>query len=325
KKKTRKKKEKEKEKKKDPPPPHASVPFLFPELDMHSVHTASVHVFPSSGESLAEALEAYVARVSAEAVARHGVFTVALSGGSLPKLLGAALRRRSRRVQYERWHVFFADERCVPPDSEDSNLRACREELFEGPGAPAAGLLPPEQVYAPDAAALAAGAPPEEVAADYMEKLKNVFAKKNAVKFPVFDLVLLGLGPDGHTASLFPGHDLLREEHEWVAWLSDSPKPPPARITLSLPVLNHAHNVAFVVTGEAKRDVVSRIIDDRDQNLPAALVKPNGRLTWFLDHAAAGALKTQPQPFSSPAAAADSKAAAQAQAAEAGQPKPPSA
>lgn len=110
------------------------------------------------------------------------------------------------------------------------------------------------------------------------------FPGKNSVAFPRFDLILLGTGPDGHTCSLFPSHTLLDEDSAWVAWLDDSPKPPSTRITLTYPVLNHAHKVAFVAVGEGKKEILHKVLDQPDLGLPASRVKPlpPGQVYWYV-------------------------------------------
>jgi 6-phosphogluconolactonase len=139
----------------------------------------------------------------------------------------------------------------------------------------------------------------DEVSDAYEKELIREFAQKDAARFPVFDLILLGIGPDGHTASLFPGHELLSETDRWVAWIEDSPKPPPRRVTLTYPVINHAARVAFVASGAGKVDVLHTILDDPEAGLPAARVRPvaHGQLVWFVDDAASAKVKLEKSDF----------------------------
>jgi len=126
----------------------------------------------------------------------------------------------------------------------------------------------------------------QEMADQYQEDLMRSFAAKDSVKIPIFDLMLLGCGLDGHTCSLFPNHELLREADAWVASIEDSPKPPPKRITLTLPVVTHALKIAFVATGEGKQVILRQIFDtDEGRNLPCGLVNEGGaeRVSWFTD------------------------------------------
>ena len=128
----------------------------------------------------------------------------------------------------------------------------------------------------------------EELSDNYEHELIREFAQKDSARFPVFDLILLGMGPDGHTCSLFPGHELLTEEDRWVAPIEDSPKPPPKRITFTFPVLNHAARVAFVASGAVKADILRVVLDEPEAGLPASRVRPAspGHLYWFVDDAA---------------------------------------
>jgi 6-phosphogluconolactonase len=176
--------------------------------------------------------------------------------------------------------VFFADERAVPLDSEDSNYKLCNDYLFSKVG------LPAEQIHHIDESLLS---DTQELADAYEQELVKVFANKSAVKIPVFDLLLLGMGPDGHTCSLFPGHALLNETTGWVAPVTDSPKPPPNRITLTLPVVTHGLKIAFVAAGGEKKDILKTIMEDPDQGLPCSLVNVAGgeKVYWFVDAAAA--------------------------------------
>ncbi|KAF8952723.1 suppressor of los1-1 [Entomortierella lignicola] len=245
-------------------------------MPLHSAAPTQIYTFPDV-PALSRGLDKYVAKLSDEAIKRHGKFTVAISGGSLPSQLSAVLKN-NETVDFTNWIVYFADERCVPLNHEDSNYLLAKKELFDHVNIPAENIHTINPTLVDD---------PEEAAEDYITQLAGTFATKDSVRFPVFDLILLGIGPDGHTCSLFPDHELLKEHEAWCAPISDSPKPPSRRITLTFPVLNHAHNVAFVVVGEGKQDILHRVLDTTGQ-LPAQLVKPTtGSLVWFVDDAVA--------------------------------------
>ncbi|KAF2275026.1 nagb/rpia/CoA transferase-like protein [Westerdykella ornata] len=232
-------------------------------------------------DDLASNLRAYVIDAQNSAVDRHGVFRVAVSGGSLPKILAKALLevKDDRKVNFDKWEVFFADERAVPLDHEDSNYRLVKEEILDKIpaelGKPT--VYPIDVKYLDDI---------QEMADQYEQTLVGVFAARDSVKLPMFDLLLLGCGPDGHTCSLFPGSPLLRETDAWVLPISDSPKPPPKRITLSLPVASHGIKIAFVATGAGKKDVMKQIFDTEEgRQLPCGLINTyaQDRVSWFVD------------------------------------------
>ena len=198
------------------------------------------------------------------------------------------MRRSSRSLFYRQ--VFYADERIVPLDHEASNHGLCDTQLWSKVP------IPKENIHTIDPAMIdAAAAEPadedalEEIADSYEQQLIREFANKDSARFPIFDLILLGVGPDGHTCSLFPGHPLLSEESRWVAYITDSPKPPPKRLTLTFPVINHAARVAFVATGAGKQDTLRTVLDEPEVGLPASRVRPAhpGHLYWFVDEAAA--------------------------------------
>jgi 6-phosphogluconolactonase len=236
-----------------------------------------MHVFPTVEQVGSEVAE-LIAGLSGVAVAEREQFTVAISGGSLPKIIGPGLAAAEflATIDWPAWHVFFADERCVPLESPESNFRLVQEQLFERVP------IPSRQIY-PINESLPAGAAAEA----YESTLRQLFGPD---LWPRFDLILLGMGPDGHTASLFPDHALLSEQKRWVAAITDSPKPPPSRITLTLPVLNSARFVVFVVTGAAKAEVVSQVLKPGSR-YPAGMVDPlEGQVHWFLDEPAASQL-----------------------------------
>ncbi|KAF2438793.1 nagb/rpia/CoA transferase-like protein [Karstenula rhodostoma CBS 690.94] len=236
-------------------------------------------------DELAPSLRTYVLDAQNAAISRHGVFRIAVSGGSLPKVLGQALLNETNgdaKVQFDKWEIFYADERLVPLDHEDSNHRLVKAELLDK--IPAAlgqpKVFPIDVKYLDDA---------QELADQYEQTLVSVFAARDSVRLPMFDLLLLGCGPDGHTCSLFPGSPLLRETEAWILKIEDSPKPPPKRITLSLPVVTHGIKIAFVATGGGKKDIMKDIFDKDDgRELPCGLVNAQAqeRVSWFVDYSA---------------------------------------
>lgn len=242
----------------------------------------NLYAFPGV-DTLAPALRQYIIQSQNAGFQRHDSFKVAVSGGSLPKTLAAALLAPSSgpsdTIDFTKWEIFFADERAVPLDHADSNYALLKSELLD--------KLPADQqptVRAIDTAHLD---DVQELADAYEQTLVASFASRDSVRLPIFDLLLLGCGPDGHTCSLFPNHELLRETTAWVAPISDSPKPPPKRITLTLPVVTHAVRVAFVATGGGKKEIMKQIFDAAD-GLPCTLVNEGAgdRASWFVDEPA---------------------------------------
>ncbi|KAH8673566.1 hypothetical protein BX600DRAFT_208562 [Xylariales sp. PMI_506] len=243
----------------------------------------NLFAFPTT-DALARALRSYIVGCQNAGLTRHGAFKVGVSGGSLPKTLALALlsppASDDEKLHFDKWEIFFADERAVPLDHEDSNYALVKKELLDkipaDQGKPT--VYPIEEQYLNDT---------QELADRYEQLLVRSFASRDSVKLPIFDLLLLGTGPDGHTCSLFPGHPLLRETSAWVSPIEDSPKPPPRRITLTLPVVTHSVKVAFVATGGGKKEIMKEIFE-QGNGLPAALVNEatGERCSWFTDNAA---------------------------------------
>ncbi|XP_062120010.1 probable 6-phosphogluconolactonase 4, chloroplastic isoform X2 [Humulus lupulus] len=245
-----------------------------------------IDVFDSKDE-LAVKLAKYTADLSEKFTKERGAFTVVLSGGSLIDYLRKLLEPPYLdSVDWSKWHVFWVDERVVPKDHEDSNYKLAYDGFLSKVPIPAGN------VYAINDALSAEGA-----ADDYETCLRQlvksgVIDLSEASGFPKFDLMLLGMGPDGHVASLFPGHPLVNEKEKWVTFIKNSPKPPPERITFTFPVINSSAYIALVVTGAGKADAVQKALGSSDDSntLPVQLVSPAGELTWFLDKNAASKL-----------------------------------
>lgn len=245
---------------------------------MHAVESR-VQIVPDARALHRAAAEEFVSRAE-DAVRARGRFIVALAGGSTPKglyTLLAADQALRQAAPWERIHFFWGDERHVPPDHRDSNYRMTRETLLDKVPVPAANVrrFPTENQDA------------DEVARQYEETMRAFFPL-SAGQFPRFDLVLLGLGADGHTASLFPGNKALHEKQRLVvatrvAGLNAN------RITLTAPVFNSASCVIFLVSGADKAAALKAVVAGRQapEQFPAQLIRPaDGELLWIVDEAA---------------------------------------
>jgi len=219
-------------------------------------------------------------------VSQRGRFSVALSGGNTPRSVYSLLAAEHKELPWHGIHVFFGDERHVPPDDADSNFRMARETLLS--------RVPiPEQNIHRIRAELDAA----ESAREYDDELRRFFHLVDH-DWPTFDLVFLGLGDDGHTASLFPGSSAVSDLTDRVTatWVE---KLHTFRITLTLPVLNHAAEVLFLVSGGNKAKVLSDVLRPGVNKYPAQLVQPaNGRLLWLVDQDAGRLLRFANPPAS---------------------------
>ena len=228
-----------------------------------------------SADDLARAAARHFVAKSLEAILNKGRFTVALSGGSTPKklyeLLADPTEPFRNQVPWEKIHFLWSDERHVPPDHSESNYRMTYEAMLS--------RVP----VATDNVHRIEGENPNafDAAVKYEKTLKSVTGEA----LPQLDLILLGLGTDGHTASIFPGSEVLQETKRLVAapWVE---KLKSYRITMTLPVLNNGGSVVFLVSGDEKAEIVKEVIEGPER-YPAQAVKPKGELLWLLDEAAA--------------------------------------
>lgn len=246
------------------------------ELPAEASSSFEIRVLPDPQEAAVAAAHE-VAHVARDAVANRGIFRIALSGGSTPRLLFDALTRPPFKegIAWSQARFFFVDERCVPPDHERSNYRMAREHVFEPLG------IPPDRV-----ARMRGEEEPETAARGYEDAIAAEFGEAGVTAR--FDFVLLGLGADGHTASLFPGTTALLEERRAVV-ANHVPKLGEWRLTLTLPVLNAARHAVFLVTGAEKSEMVAAVTKRRTPELPASRVHlDGGSLIWIVDEAAAG-------------------------------------
>ena len=240
------------------------------------------YVVPDA-EALAQRAAQYFVEMVDEAVDARGRARVAISGGSTPKaafeLLSDPHQHWRGRMQWDKLELFWVDERCVPPDDEQSNYRMTREALLDR--AP----LRPEQIHR-----MEGELEPEEAAARYESELRNCFRLEGA-ELPRFDLVALGMGPDGHTASLFPHTEALHDMSSLVT-ANHVPQMDSWRITLTWPVINRANSVFFLIGGDKAQILKEVLMGPQDvERLPSQLIRPaSGILTIILDKSAAAML-----------------------------------
>lgn len=238
---------------------------------------APLNIYPDDKLLAAGAAEKIAALLN-ERLACRDVVSLVLSGGSTPRNVYRLLGEHYHtRVPWERAHFFWGDERCVPPEDSRSNFRLASEELLDKL------KIPPQNIHR-----MRGEKDPTAAAAEYEREFRDVIASGNSL--PACDLVLLGLGDDGHTASLFPGTTAITEEAKLVTHVF-VPKLNADRMTMTLPVFNNARTVLFLVSGASKASILREVLEERNESLPATHVNPRcGELLWFLDEAAASGL-----------------------------------
>jgi 6-phosphogluconolactonase len=241
-----------------------------------------VECFSDRGEMVRMEAERIVARAG-DSIGQRARFLLCLAGGSTPKPLYELLATPpfATRIDWPRVHVFWGDERCVPPDHPESNYRMAREALLDHVQLPGTNV---HRIRGEDE--------PSKAAAAYEELLATFFGSREIRPQASFDLVLLGMGADGHTASLFPGSAAARETRRWVVAIP-GPQPGHWRVSLTPVLLNTAEDVTFLVSGANKADRLKDVLEDRGSDLlPAQLIRPtHGALHWVVDTAAAARLR----------------------------------
>ncbi len=238
-----------------------------------------------SPEILQEAAAMEVVRIANDSVDSRGRFTLVLAGGTTPRALYQTLSQDpfQQEFPWQKTHFFWGDERWVALDHEHSNYAMAYQTLL----APKKELIPSAHIHPMADLNLTPG----QAAQRYEQEIQQIFELNGPDHWPVFDLVLLGLGPDGHTLSLFPGddHHLQAYRRLVVQVYAPTGNPPGHRLSLTLPVVNHARHVLFLVTGKNKREVVREIWTNPElakERFPAAAVAPQGELVWMVDQEA---------------------------------------
>jgi 6-phosphogluconolactonase len=253
-----------------------------------------LHQYPDL-EALSLAAAAWIVKWARDSLSKESVFTWVLSGGQSPVRVYELLGNPSfcNQLAWDRIHLFWADERCVPLNHPDSNFRMAQELLISKVPIPVDNVHP----------IVVQGGDPMEAARGYEQHLRGFFqrlaqsrkeglGKLGPTSFPGFHLVLLGMGPDGHIASLFPGEPALEERRRLVAAVPEARGTPQVpRVTLTLPVLNLSRIILVLVAGKGKLDVLRAVLGDSEgptSPYPAARLRPRGRLIWLLDRSTLG-------------------------------------
>ncbi|KAL0408752.1 UNVERIFIED_CONTAM: putative 6-phosphogluconolactonase 2 [Sesamum radiatum] len=274
-----------------------------------------MHILENADDMRSDLAE-YIAELSEASIKERGVFAVALSGGSLISFMGKLSEAPyNKTVDWAKWYIFWADERVVAKTHVDSNYKLVKDGLLSKVNTDTESFFIGNQIFhsilrcnltSPGSTevmkvpivhshvhSINDSVTAEKAAEDYEFVIRQLVRTRviNVSEIndcPRFDLVLLEMGPDGDVGSLFPNHPVLKEKEQWVTFITDSPKPPPERITFTLPVVNSASNVVVVATGRSKADIVRLVFDEFYSELPARMVQPiNGKLAWFMDQGAA--------------------------------------
>ncbi|XP_053687454.1 6-phosphogluconolactonase-like [Sabethes cyaneus] len=235
------------------------------------------------GDAICDEILGLLEKYGNETLQKQSHFRVGLSGGSLADIVAEGLY--DLRTDFSKWQIFLCDERIVPVDSKDSTYGIFKRDLLDR-----RSEVPKSSFY-PVNTALSA----TEAAVDYEKTIRKAFNLENSKEIPSFDMLLLGIGPDGHTASLFPGHPLLEEKTKLIAPIENSPKPPPNRVTMTYALINNAKVCMFGAQGKSKAEILKRILVDKDQSLPVTRVDPvNGHLIFVACDEAASLVDIDP-------------------------------
>lgn len=235
-----------------------------------------VEILPDLKALIDRSLEIVLEKIDA-AIEQRGICTIALAGGSTPKPLYEAIAREN--IAWEKIHIFWGDERYVPPTHPDSNQKMAREAWLDRINIPAQNIHP-----------MPTGGENPQVDAEQHETELHQFFQISAGEFPAFDIVLLGIGDDAHTASLFPHTEALKVSDKLIAVGNKDGQP---RITFSVPLLNQSHCVIFLIAGANKQPALKQIFapEADSQTYPARLIQPQGELWWLLDKSAGSCLE----------------------------------